>query len=191
LPLRRVSPLSHALTRAPARSFLRHVLSLLLGAYYLVFSSAAENKVTAFRKAQTIEAIRATWEKGHHPVFRAVARLRLPHIAVFGERVAVARPGGDDLSLVDCSLYYDKPRGGSVHGRAARRASPTRARRRSAEERTLHGAAVSWRRVRRHVARAPRGLCGGVGAAAARARARRQLPQGARVPLPRRLQRLL
>jgi hypothetical protein len=86
---------------------LRHGLMLLLSVYYLLNFRRAENKVEAFRRSMSHEAIRACWEKGSTPVLAAVDRLMRPRCIVELELVSVRSPDGHDI---ECRLFYNKPR---------------------------------------------------------------------------------
>jgi hypothetical protein len=83
---------------------LRDTASLLLGLYYLAFSSKGENKVQQFQSQVTPALVKRMWEKGGHPVLRAISSLTTPRIAMPGREVVVPRQDG---SLIRCLLFYD------------------------------------------------------------------------------------
>ena len=87
---------------------LRHLLSSLLGLYYVVFRHQAERKLHLFRSAITTQQIRAMWNKGcEQPLLRAVSRLGRERVAVDGLRLML--PVASGSRQVECSLYYHLP----------------------------------------------------------------------------------
>jgi acetyl esterase/lipase len=85
--------------------WLRNVVSIVMGVWYMIFARQGEDKVNAFRQVQTIDAIRRTWEKGQHPLLRTISALRMPKLEMKGIPVNIARPHGS--GLVDSYLYFD------------------------------------------------------------------------------------
>lgn len=85
---------------------LRDTMAILLSLYYLVFARRAENKVAAFRRSQTIESLRATWQKGEHPLLAAVAGARRPALACRARALEVPRAEGEGGGAVPCSLWF-------------------------------------------------------------------------------------
>lgn len=86
---------------------LRHLLTVVLSLWYVVQPRRAENKVDAFRRSMTHQAIRACWEKGTTPMLSAVDRLLRKRCAIDLELVEIPSPDGHQI---ECRLFYNKPR---------------------------------------------------------------------------------
>ena len=84
---------------------LREVLAILLSIYYLIFTRKGEVKVDSFRRAQTIQAIRRTWQKGQHPLFRFISWCTTPRIAVPGNIIGI--PRADGTSSISCHFFFN------------------------------------------------------------------------------------
>ena len=62
----------------------KEILSLSMGLWYLIYTRRGENKVQAFRRAQTIASLKATWEKGEHPLLKLFTDVQLPKMQFRG-----------------------------------------------------------------------------------------------------------
>ena len=86
---------------------LRHVLSSVLGLFYLAFRHRAERKVHLFRSCISIGEIRTIWNKGYQqPLLRWLNSVSRPHLPVDGHPVTLTAADG---RLLHCSLYYHLP----------------------------------------------------------------------------------
>jgi len=82
---------------------LRDTVSIALGAYYMLFSSKAETKVQQFQSQITPALVKRMWEKGAHPLLRAVTALQTPRIGIPGKELTLPRADGTGIR---CVLYY-------------------------------------------------------------------------------------
>ena len=86
---------------------LRHLLSSILGVWYIVNKHQAERKVHLFRSAITIERIRAMWDKGsQQPLLRFLNSLTTPTLPVQCQSVTIRSSAGH---AIRCCLFYSKP----------------------------------------------------------------------------------
>ncbi|KAF1807034.1 Alpha/Beta hydrolase protein [Mucor lusitanicus] len=90
--------------------WLRHVLSLVFSAYYLVFADSAEEKVRKTRSTISIEQMRTSWEKVHqNPILGFVSSLLRPRLSVH-DIIHVDRPSySSDLPHIEVYRYYTNP----------------------------------------------------------------------------------
>lgn len=75
-------------------AWLKHILSLLFSAYYLVFADAAEEKVRKFRATISIDQMRTSWEKvAQNPILGVVSSILRPRTTI------------KDILIIDRPLY--------------------------------------------------------------------------------------
>ncbi|KAI8372355.1 Alpha/Beta hydrolase protein [Choanephora cucurbitarum] len=88
-------------------TWIRHFLSIVFSAYYLVFADAAEEKVRKTRATISIEQMRNSWEKGcHNPVLATISRLLRPTL-MLADILSIPRPDYHrDLPPVEVYRYY-------------------------------------------------------------------------------------
>ena len=88
-------------------TWVRHLLSIVFSAYYLVFADAAEEKVRKTRATISIEQMRNSWEKGcHNPVLATISRFLRPTL-ILADILSVPRPDyHQDLPPVEVYRYY-------------------------------------------------------------------------------------
>ncbi|KAI8380152.1 Alpha/Beta hydrolase protein [Blakeslea trispora] len=87
--------------------WMRHVLSILFSAYYLVFADAAEEKVRKTRATISIEQMRNSWEKGvHNPILATISSWLRPKL-ILADILLVPRPSyHQTLPPVEVYRYY-------------------------------------------------------------------------------------
>ncbi|KAI8575957.1 hypothetical protein K450DRAFT_259153 [Umbelopsis ramanniana AG] len=90
-------------------TWLRHILSIVFSAYYLVFADDAEEKSRKVRATITVEHMRTSWEKGaSNPILSFVSSLLRPKLSM-KKVIQVARPASSErasLPPVQLHLYY-------------------------------------------------------------------------------------
>lgn len=86
---------------------LRHALTIILSAYYLINFRTAENKINAFRGSMTADAVRACWEKGTTPLLGLVGRIMRKKCTIDMEPIYIPSPDGHQI---ECRLFYAKDR---------------------------------------------------------------------------------
>ncbi|KAG2207143.1 hypothetical protein INT47_012196 [Mucor saturninus] len=87
--------------------WLRHILSILFSAYYLVFADAAEEKVRRFRSTISIEQMRNSWEKvAQNPILEVASKILRPRLTI-RDILSVDRPlYHQDLPPIEVYRYY-------------------------------------------------------------------------------------
>ena len=86
---------------------LRHLLSSVLGVWYLFDKHGAERKVHLFRSCMTTEHIRAMWDKGsQQPLLRLLNSLSTPTLPVQCHSLTIRSSAGHPIR---CCLFYSKP----------------------------------------------------------------------------------
>ena len=86
---------------------LRHLLSSVLGVWYLANKHKAERKVHLFRSCMTTEHIRAMWNKGgQQPLLRLLNSLSTPALPVRCHSLYIPSSTGQPIR---CCLFYSKP----------------------------------------------------------------------------------
>ena len=78
----------------------RHLASLCLLFWYLIFNVRAEHKVEAFRRSLSVRYVRAMWQKGEHPVLHALTKLIAKRAKIHLFRL--------DVNNIECYLFYNK-----------------------------------------------------------------------------------
>ncbi|KAJ1970028.1 hypothetical protein IWQ62_000233 [Dispira parvispora] len=63
-------------------SWLRQMASVVFTVIYLCYPQLADEKVRRIRRRVTVDHLRASWEKGKHPLIRLATRLRCPKLTV-------------------------------------------------------------------------------------------------------------
>ena len=90
-------------------TWLRHILSIVFSAYYLVFADDAEVKTRKVRATITVEHMRTSWEKGaSNPILSFISSLLRPKLSM-KKVIQVARPASSErasLPPVQLHLYY-------------------------------------------------------------------------------------
>lgn len=87
--------------------WLRHILSILFSAYYLVFADAAEEKVRRFRSTISIEQMRNSWEKVYqNPILEIASKILRPKLTIH-DILLVERPlYNQNLPSIEVYRYY-------------------------------------------------------------------------------------
>ena len=85
----------------------KHSIWVILSIYYLINRIAAENKVNAFRRSMTHEAVRSCWEKGTNPILAMVDRIMRKRCNIDLELIEIPSPDGHKI---ECRLFYSKDR---------------------------------------------------------------------------------
>lgn len=91
--------------------WLRHILSILFSAYYLVFADAAEEKVRRIRSTISIEQMRNSWEKAaQNPILSIISKLLRPRLTI-RDTLLVTRPAyNQHLPPIEIYRYYTSPK---------------------------------------------------------------------------------
>lgn len=90
--------------------WLRHILSLVFSAYYLVFADSAEEKVRKTRSTISIEQMRISWEKVYqNPILGFASSLLRPRLSIH-DIIHVDRPSYNSaLPHIEVYRYYTNP----------------------------------------------------------------------------------
>jgi hypothetical protein len=90
-------------------TWLRHILSIIFSAYYLVFADAAEEKTRKVRATITVEHMRTSWEKAaSNPILSFISSLMRPRMTI-KKIIHVPRPASSEratLPPVQLHLFY-------------------------------------------------------------------------------------
>jgi acetyl esterase/lipase len=90
-------------------TWLRHILSIVFSAYYLVFADDAEEKTRKVRATITVEHMRTSWEKGaSNPILSFFSSILRPKLSM-KKVIQVPRPASSErasLPPVELYLYY-------------------------------------------------------------------------------------
>ncbi|KAJ3557825.1 hypothetical protein NP233_g11644 [Leucocoprinus birnbaumii] len=87
----------------------RDVCSLLFAVYYILFPSAADEKLRRFRAVPTVEVLRATWNKTSHPLIRLIQRV--PKMSI-RRKILLPRPKGSSYERpVTAYIFFAPPEG--------------------------------------------------------------------------------
>ncbi|GAA5808805.1 hypothetical protein MFLAVUS_002202 [Mucor flavus] len=87
--------------------WLRHILSLVFSAYYLVFADDAEEKVRRVRSTISIDQMRVSWEKvAQNPILGLFSKILRPRLAI-RDILTIDRPlYHKDLPAIEVYRYY-------------------------------------------------------------------------------------
>ena len=94
--------------------WLRDTLSVLLGAYYIIFTNKAEDRMHRFHQEATIEGVRACWTKGRHPLLWKITKfnqrnkinIHRRHIIIDPIKILNIRTNEENLSPINVYLYF-------------------------------------------------------------------------------------
>lgn len=91
--------------------WLRHILSIVFSAYYLVFADDAEEKVRRIRATISIEQMRNSWEKvAQNPILGVASNILRPRLTI-KDILLIDRPyHSRELPAIEVYRYYTGPK---------------------------------------------------------------------------------